>query len=417
VADMFRKVSLERLSSPEQLDLVMEVTQPRGWMALAASGALVVVLVIWGFVGSIPERVDASGILLKQAGISDVAAPAGGQVVEVTVNEGDDIKEGQVIARLAQPEATGRIRDLEAQLAEVELQQGQQQHFTSRERQLRTESVSLQRQKLEDSIKFLEGRLKSYEEQLASSEKLLERGLVTRQSVLQLRDNYFRTQDQIQGARTELRQISTQDVSYAAERDRTLSGVQARVNDLKRQIEAQKQALEGTSVVKSPHSGRVLERRVDPGDLVRPGTSIVSVQLSEGQSGLRAIVYIPPAKGKNVRPGMDAQVSPSTAKREEFGYLHGKVHRVAEFPSTREGMLRVLPNPDLVASLSGQGAPFAAFVDLEVDPSTESGFRWSSRKGATQRVGSGTLAQVTIVVRERRPIEMVIPLLREYTGI
>ena len=124
-----------------------------------------------------------------------------------------------------------------------------------------------------------------------------------------------------------------------------------------------------------------------------------------------------PAKGKGIRPGMEAQVSPSTSKREEYGYVVGKVGLVSEFPATRQGMLRLLPNPDLVAQLSAGGAPFAVYVELEPDAATASGYRWSSSKGNDQKLGSGTLAQVTLITRERRPIEMVIPLFREYTGI
>ncbi|MEY4095680.1 MAG: hypothetical protein RLZZ53_2879, partial [Acidobacteriota bacterium] len=33
---IFRKVALDRLASPEQLDLLMEVTSPRSWIALVA---------------------------------------------------------------------------------------------------------------------------------------------------------------------------------------------------------------------------------------------------------------------------------------------------------------------------------------------------------------------------------------------
>jgi len=71
---IFRKVALERLSSPEQLDLVMQVTSARSWIALAAIALLLVTLVLWGIFGSIPEKTQATGILLKQAGIFDVDA-------------------------------------------------------------------------------------------------------------------------------------------------------------------------------------------------------------------------------------------------------------------------------------------------------------------------------------------------------
>ena len=56
---IFRKVALERLSSPEQLDQLMQVTSPRGWLALGAFGALLLTALGWSVLGSIPT--DATG--------------------------------------------------------------------------------------------------------------------------------------------------------------------------------------------------------------------------------------------------------------------------------------------------------------------------------------------------------------------
>jgi HlyD family secretion protein len=80
-------------------------------------------------------------------------------------------------------------------------------------------------------------------------------------------------------------------------------------------------------------------------------------------------------------------------------------------------MMRVLSNQALVQTLSAQGPPYAVYADLIPDSAAASGFRWSSAKGNTLKVGSGTLCQVNLTVRERRPIEMVIPIIREYTGL
>ena len=56
-------------------------------------------------------------------------------------------------------------------------------------------------------------------------------------------------------------------------------------------------------------------------------------------------------------------------------------------------------------------------ADLIVDSDTVSRYRWSSSKGPPLKIQSGTLATAQITVASRRPIEMVIPLVREYTGL
>lgn len=415
--DIYRKVALARLESPEQLDQVMEVTAPKGWVALASVGVLMVVLVVWGLFGSIPEKVDAAGILLVQGGIFQLDAPASGQVAEVTVREGDPVTRGQVVARIAQPDLVKQISNARAQIEELEAQLAQHRRFAAKDVTLRIETSRMQRQRLEESLRFLEQREKATKEQVDNSQQLLDKGLLTKSSVLQVRDSYNRTQEQAQALRGELRQIEVNELALKADRERSENGMLLRVNESRRELQLHEKQLERATVVVAPFAGRVLEMKQDPGSFVGAGTPIMSLHAGEQTSkGLQAVVYVIPTKGKSIRPGMVAQVSPSTSKREEFGYLIGKVGLVSEFPSTREGMLRVLPNPDLVMSLSGQGAPFAVYVDLVPDQATTSGYQWSSTKGRTQSVGSGTLCHVTIVMRERRPIEMVIPLFREYTG-
>ena len=110
--EVFRKTSLDRLSSPEQLDKLLQVTRLRGWIALVALGFLVGSAVLWGFEGSIPSRVAGQGILLNSGGVLEIAAGAGGRITDVAVNVGDVVREGQVVARVAQPGVLNQIRQV-----------------------------------------------------------------------------------------------------------------------------------------------------------------------------------------------------------------------------------------------------------------------------------------------------------------
>src|SRR5262249_33206829 len=155
------------------------------------------------------------------------------------------------------------------------------------------------------------------------------------------------------------------------------------------------------------------EIKVRPGDVISRGAPLVSLQLvdNDEKTGLQAVVYVPAASGKNITPGMPVQISPSTAAREEYGFLLGKITSVSAFPSTHEGMMRVLANASLVENLSSGGAPYAVWAELLPDATTQSGYQWSSSKGSRVTVNSGTLCDVFIRVREQRPIELVLPLL------
>jgi hypothetical protein len=65
---LFRKVALERMSSPEQLDQLLQVTAPRNWLALAALMGLLVAAIGWGFVGRISTTISGQGVLVPGSG-------------------------------------------------------------------------------------------------------------------------------------------------------------------------------------------------------------------------------------------------------------------------------------------------------------------------------------------------------------
>jgi HlyD family secretion protein len=67
--------------------------------------------------------------------------------------------------------------------------------------------------------------------------------------------------------------------------------------------------------------------------------------------------------------------------------------------------------------MMGTTPPQEVHVDLLPDPSTVSGYRWSSAKGPPVKIEPGTLCQSAIIVASRHPIEMVVPFLRRSGGV
>jgi hypothetical protein len=98
---IYRKEALDRLSSPEQLDQLMQVTGPRAWVALAAFGLLILTALLWGFLGSIPTTVEGQGFLVPTRGVKTVTAPRAGAIAAVLVRPGEEVDEQQALVRLA----------------------------------------------------------------------------------------------------------------------------------------------------------------------------------------------------------------------------------------------------------------------------------------------------------------------------
>jgi NHLM bacteriocin system secretion protein len=415
---VFRKAALDRLASPEQLDLVMEVTSPRTWLALGALGVLVVTAVVWGFTGSIPTQVEAQGVLIKAGGVLDVFAQGSGVVTEVLVREGDRVTQGQVIARVAQPELDRRIRNAQAQLAEQQREHARLLGVTQRDLGLQKDSIELQRANLQDTIRFSEGRLNALQQQLKNEEGLLEKGLITTQQVLGTRQTIFTTQDQLERARGQLKQLTITDVSTQTQKDQETIRSQLALNEAQRQIDVLEEERRLQAEVRSPYDGLIIEVEADNGNLINRGASVASLQLSDDAvTSLETLIYIPASDGKHVGQGMSVQVSPLSAPREEYGYLIGETTYVSEFPATRQGMMRLLSNDNLVSLLSAGGAPYVAYAKLEPKPGTTAGYKWSSPKGEKLKVNTGMICRVTITVESRRPVELVVPTLREKLGL
>ena len=268
---IFRQVALERLSSPEQLDQLMHITTPRGWLALLALVGLIVTVVAWSFNDTIPTQVLGRGILIRGGQLARAVPTSAGQVNAVLARAGDMVQQGQPLARVA-PEASAS------------------------------------------------------------------------------------------GASTE---------------------------------------------IVSPVAGRVVDMRVAQGSVVNTGASIASIE--ETAKPLEAVIYMPASSGANVRAGMEVQVSPSSLSREEYGFMRGTVRSVGSFPATFESMMLVLANEQLVQEFLSAGTPLEVRIDLAPDPSTPSGYRWSSSQGAAAPINSGTLCSATVTLSEQRPINLVIP--------
>jgi NHLM bacteriocin system secretion protein len=166
----------------------------------------------------------------------------------------------------------------------------------------------------------------------------------------------------------------------------------------------------------STHNGVVVELLASEGDVVVVNQPILSVE--QPVRSLLALIYLPPqSQGERIRPGMMVQLSPSTAPKERYGYLLGKVISVSKYPSTEQGMMNVFNNQSLVRDLSRQGAPIAVQVALIADQGTKSGYRWSSGAASELPLASGTLTGASFTLEVQRPISLMIPLFRQTAGL
>jgi len=412
---IFRKTALDRLSSPEQLDRLVTVTNPQTWLALLAILAIVAAVVAWSILGSLPTRIEGQGILINSAGrVVDVQATGTGTLSEILVGVGDEVEAGQIVARLSLTDNEQAVRNAEAVLRESEARLERTLAQGEAELEARRRSAERRRAALSERLEAARRRLQYLAGRRDDLAVLLENGVITRQTVAQARDEATRAELEVADVQSEHLILDSEILEREIAIENRRRQMEEDLAEARRTLDRLTVSLARSTVVTAPASGRVTEIKAVPGSLVAEGRSLFTFQ--SGEPFLELTLYVPASQGKRIAAGMSVRVSPSTARREEYGTVIGTVDWISEFPATLDGMRAVLQNDELARTFAQSGPPYVARILLDRDPETASGYRWSSARGAELPLTGGTLARGEITVSEQAPISLVIPLLREFGG-
>lgn len=120
MADIFRRKSLDRLSSPEQLDKMIVINSPMTWLALIGGAVIIFVAVLWGILGRVPITEEGNGILLTENVLTSVYAQTEGVVTKTYVSSGDQVEEGDVLYEVNSTQTGQAIKQLKERIEGVE---------------------------------------------------------------------------------------------------------------------------------------------------------------------------------------------------------------------------------------------------------------------------------------------------------
>lgn len=362
---MFRKAALDKVSSPEQLDLMMQVTSPVGWLALITVGVVLVVVGVWSVVGSIPDLVDGQGTLFRGERLTEVKAGMAGSVLRLDARPGSRVQAGQVIAEIKR--RGGSMEDAKADQLTI------------------AKNTEMARAK--------RAEIGNYRAQRSVQAQLVNQGLKPGNVLL--------------------------------EWDAKINAALGELNALEQQTRTLSAQMSSTVEVRSAESGRVVEVLKSNGDLVGEGEALLRVEpdttpgMGQRYCGgeTHMILYVPSRDAGKVVTGQDVHVSPLDVKKEEFGYIVGRVAYVSRYPASPEDMKEKLKNDVLVKAFASESAVYEARVCLEPDPANKfNGFKWSS-SGPPKKVEAGAGCRAEVVVNHRRPISYVIPMVKRAVGL
>jgi len=409
---IFRESALERLSSPEQLDRMIRVTSPRGWMSLTALWAVVGAVIAWAFLGRVPTTEAGKGILIPTGGPQQVVAPSAGRLRAILVSRDSEVKVGDIVAEIDKPDLEAQVRQAELTLESLRNRQEQLNASDEELRKVEQNLAAAERRELESLIQKMLQKIERRREYQASVEELVAGGMMTEIDVQRVKEEIETVESSIDSSRNQLEKLDARTKSTDAQRARERLNRKLEVDraDGEAGLLRERIRIEGQIVSKA--SGRVAEVRAAVNTNVSVGDTILFLQSGGRTRGeLTAVLYVKAGPGKNIKKGMEAFILPSTAKREEYGSIVGQVETVADVPTSRSAMLARLGDPNLVEQFVRDiGLPLEVTVSLTLDPDTTSGYRWTSGKGPPVQISESTLCTGWITIKKQRPVSLVIPL-------
>ncbi len=412
---VFRDSAVDRLSSPDQLDQLVQITRPADWLAALVIALGLVALIAWGVVGRIHTSVAGDGILIGDHSKSvDAAATFGGRLSSIDVAVGDTVAPGQTVAVLTQADSQARHAAALAVLGERQREYADLIAATQRELAVKSASFAARRTGLQQEIAAAGERAVVLAGDVDTLQGMISRGLTTQPELEQARANLYAARQSVTDARHEMLALQAEQQDLETQRTRDRLAAQFRVDEARRDADQSGEALERETRILSPVAGRVTEIKVSLGAVLGVGTPVAAIATSGAR--LQAIIYLPAETGKTVRPGMEVRVQPASVQRDEYGTIIGKVLTVAEFPATGEGMASDLHNDELVRRFVQTGALYRTTVQLLARPGDAGAYRWSSGRGPPLQITPGTLAHAEVFTRERHPWELILPLVRRVSG-
>lgn len=163
----------------------------------------------------------------------------------------------------------------------------------------------------------------------------------------------------------------------------------------------------------SAHKDGVVSGVPSVGEKVEEGTQVLLNYSSTAMTASREIIaYVPYSTASMLNIGSEVQISPENAKREEFGYILGRVTSIGTDVVTEESIIKTMGTMKYVnAAFGGELTNDCVEVRIKpnIDTSTKSKFEWSNKKGADNiTVKEGAACQIKVVTEELHPINLII---------
>ncbi|ACK69231.1 efflux transporter, RND family, MFP subunit [Gloeothece citriformis PCC 7424] len=336
--------------------------------------------------GNLREDIEYTGNTAPVREVS-LRSQVEGQLQELTVDVGDEVKQGEILARLDDKLLLSEVSQAKAQKAAQRSQVVQAQSQVN-DALIRVEQARLELQQAQADITRLQASLNATVEQArleaqqtaadaARLRLLAQEGAIPEQQAEQAETEAKQAQQILLNQQASAEQQISQAQTAAQTAAQILRSAEAQVkieqqqvSTAQAQVEAQRELMtqaktrQSYSILTSPVTGKVLEKVSEPGNLIQPGTEILKLG---DFSRVKVIVEVSELQRSKIKTGQRVDVKLDAFPQENF--------------------------LGIVTRISPAADPTARLIPVEITISNPEG-----------KIGSGLLARVSFSQGEQTHI-------------
>ena len=411
--DITRKESSDAITSPDQLDQLMVVTRRRGWITLFVIAVILFSGIIWSVFGLVSRNVIGIGMILPGEVPILVQAKSSGQLVELSYQQGDVVKKGDVIASINDTVSQLQLADLQKEYAALQKIHADLNQKNKAQLELLQSNLERQLSNINKSISGTEALIILQTEQLHTEKTLLQEGLISNQQVIATQQTLTTLTNTKLDSEAQLKiaqlnhDVTVSEIQVQLDARSTLILTkESSINELEAGIQQQ-------HVILSPVDGTIIELRFDVSNMIEDGNDVAEI-MPTTTSKNKCVAYVDATFGKRIKKGMPVLVSPSIARPEKYGYIEGTVIEIGELIAS-QATIELSYSNKLFAQeiINANPSPIKVVVALNENEQTPSGYEWTSAGGFPYPIGIGTITSIKVEYETERPIELILPWLNK----
>ncbi|HHP1954600.1 TPA: HlyD family secretion protein, partial [Klebsiella pneumoniae] len=379
------------------------------WLIVLLSTLFLIALIVAVIFCKFTQRIDVKGEVITLPHSINVFSPQQGFIIKQYVKIGDLVKKNQPLYEIDVSRNTSSGNVSAAQVESInekiynseeiikKLVHNKKQTLNALNEQLKTSTDSLK-----VTIRMLQNTqagLKKMHDNLASYDKYLSDGLITKDQYNYQHSLYFQQQSAYQSLvsqkmqlESQITQLNSDKVTKAADFDNQISSQYNQTNDYKNQLIESN--ANGNLIVKATADGRIESLSATQGQTVDNGSSLAQIK-PIGNVEYYLILWLPNNSIPYLKIGDSINIRYDAFPADKFGQFPGEIISISSMPASRQEMSEYTNVNN--GSTQQELALYKAIVKIKD--------KEFSYKGKTLSLSNGLKAQA-VVFLEERPLYM-----------